>query len=79
LLVVAEPPTSSHVLAKKGEGWVQLVTRLIIAPMGHTCSKAKMTDKTHFSQLEALDIEGNPRRFDEWNNKAVMVINVASA
>ena len=47
--------------------------------MGHVCAKAKMTDNTSFAELVATDIDGNARKMSEWNNKVVLVANVASA
>ena len=47
--------------------------------MGHVCAKPKMSEHKHFSELNAKDIDGNDRKFSEWNGKVVMVINVASA
>ena len=46
--------------------------------MGHVCAKPKVTDKTSIYELVAKDIDGNERKFSEWNNKVVMLLNVAS-
>ena len=46
--------------------------------MGHVCAKPKFTDKTSIYELVAKDIDGNERKFSEWNNKVVMLLNVAS-
>ena len=45
----------------------------------HLFSGAKKTDKRSFVELTSKDIDGNDRQFTEWQDKVVMVINVASA
>ena len=46
--------------------------------MGRVCAEPQVTDKTSIYELVAKDIDGNERKFSEWNNKVVMLLNVAS-
>ena len=43
----------------------------------HLFSGAKKTEKRSFVELTSKDIDGNDRQFTEWQDKVVMVVNVA--